>query len=503
MVDSSQGNEKVQRYEIWTSEESNELLRLIVDAAKRGWRDKSGNLSKVTVEKHILPSLNAKLGTEKTYSQYKSRVKWFKKQYDKYAKLMRHNSGFGWNDVSKKFTADEHVWDEYFRSHPGDTSYKTDTFSDYEDLRIAVGCGTAIGTNSIAIGDDVEETTFETEERMENINSIGDPMLDPDSEVFVNTNNPLDDMPLSPMHSPPFAQHKSSEKRPSVRKRNRTNFEANPKSTASDSDNLTESVNKIVRALESVDTKEYNCWGIIKEIPNLDDDSRFKDAIGAIDGTHIPAMVTEKNAPSHRNRHGIISQNVLAACNFDLEFIYVLSGWEGSAHDSKILSDALTRKNGLKVPQGKWFLVDCGFPNRRQFLAPFRGTRYHLQDFSGQGRHPENAKELFNLRHASLRNVVERIFGIFKSRFTIFKAAPPFPYRTQAELVLACAGLHNFLRKECRSDEFPVDVEDGVSAEDEAQNFGPYFESQETEREAANAWRLSLATNMWNDVGNI
>ncbi|KAK9083583.1 hypothetical protein Scep_030054 [Stephania cephalantha] len=70
---------------------------------------------------------------------------------------------------------------------------------------------------------------------------------------------------------------------------------------------------------------------------------------------------------------------------------------------------------------GKYFLVDCGFPNRRQFLAPFRGVRYHLFDFTGQGRHPENANELFNLRHSYLRNVVERLFGIFKSRFTILK----------------------------------------------------------------------------------
>ena len=35
-----------------------------------------------------------------------------------------------------------------------------------------------------------------------------------------------------------------------------------------------------------------------------------------------------------------------------------------------------------------------------------------------------------------------------------FKIAPPFPYVTQAELMLACAGLHNFYRKECHSDEF-------------------------------------------------
>lgn len=63
-------------------------------------------------------------------------------------------------------------------------------------------------------------------------------------------------------------------------------------------------------------------------------------------------MVLGRDISSYRNRHGFQSQNVLAACNFDLEFIYVLSGWEGSAHDSKLLNDALSRRNGLEVPQG-------------------------------------------------------------------------------------------------------------------------------------------------------
>ena len=64
-------------------------------------------------------------------------------------------------------------------------------------------------------------------------------------------------------------------------------------------------------------------------------------------------MVQGPEKESCRNRKGVISQNVLAACNFDLEFIYVLSGWEGSAHDSKVLQDALTRRtNRLQVPEG-------------------------------------------------------------------------------------------------------------------------------------------------------
>lgn len=156
---------------------------------------------------------------------------------------------------------------------------------------------------------------------------------------------------------------------------------------------------------------------------------------------------------------------------------------------------------------GKYYLVDCGFPNRRQFLAPFRGVRYHLQDFAGQGNDPQNGTELFNLRHASLRNVIERIFGIFKSRFTIFKSAPPFPFKAQVELVLACVALHNFLRKECRSDEFPLESTDEFPSSssstipiDEDNDSEPTFQTQEQQREDANKWRASIASDMWTNA---
>ncbi|KAI9200064.1 hypothetical protein LWI28_002176 [Acer negundo] len=144
----------------------------------------------------------------------------------------------------------------------------------------------------------------------------------------------------------------------------------------------------------------------------------------------------------------------------------------------------------------KYYLVDCGFPNRRQFLAPFRGVRYHLQEFGGQERDLANEVELFNLRHASLMNVIEKIFGIFKSRFTIFKTAPPFLFRTQTDLVSACVGLHNFLRKECRSDEFPIEQDNEVDPES-------IFQTQEQQRTEANEWRDDIAWNMWMDANTM
>jgi hypothetical protein len=53
-----------------------------------------------------------------------------------------------------------------------------------------------------------------------------------------------------------------------------------------------------------------------------------------------------------RGRKHNTTQNVLVAVDFDLRFTYVLAGWEGSVHDALILSDALQRDNGLRVPPG-------------------------------------------------------------------------------------------------------------------------------------------------------
>ncbi|RID58584.1 hypothetical protein BRARA_F01875, partial [Brassica rapa] len=152
----------------------------------------------------------------------------------------------------------------------------------------------------------------------------------------------------------------------------------------------------------------------------------------------------------------------------------------------------------------KFYLADCGFANRQKFLTPFKNTRYHLHDFTGEDRDPSNQNELFNLRYVSLRNVIERIFGIFKSRLLIFKSALPFSLKTQAELVLAYAGLHNFLRKECRSDAFPEEVinENREEEEEKYEEVGTekvgILESQQ--REYANNWRNMIASNMWTDV---
>ncbi|CAN0898105.1 hypothetical protein LINGRAHAP2_LOCUS19527 [Linum grandiflorum] len=77
----------------------------------------------------------------------------------------------------------------------------------------------------------------------------------------------------------------------------------------------------------------------------------FKNCLGALDGTHVKVRTKIEDQPRYRNRKGEVTMNVLGVCNPYMEFIYVLSGWEGSTHDGRVLRDDVSRPNGLKVPK--------------------------------------------------------------------------------------------------------------------------------------------------------
>jgi hypothetical protein len=67
----------------------------------------------------------------------------------------------------------------------------------------------------------------------------------------------------------------------------------------------------------------------------------FNDCIGAIDGTHIPVVVPCTETVAHVGRYRYTTQNVLAICDFDIRFTFVVSGWPGSVHDTRVFNEAL------------------------------------------------------------------------------------------------------------------------------------------------------------------
>jgi len=120
---------------------------------------------------------------------------------------------------------------------------------------------------------------------------------------------------------------------------------------------------------------------------------------------------------------------------------------------------------------------------------------------------PRNPKELFNLRHASARNVIERIFGILKQRFRILQLPPKYDMSTQALIPTALAALHNFIREYDPKDIYLYDEEgeDHMSVDDDDQlldlRMGPRPESvgevMPVETAQANERRDKIASDMW------
>ncbi|MFQ6667457.1 hypothetical protein Gotur_033475 [Gossypium turneri] len=170
----------------------------------------------------------------------------------------------------------------------------------------------------------------------------------------------------------------------------------------------------------------------------------FKNCLGALDGTHIKIRVPTVDKLRYRTRKGDIATNMLGVCTPNMHFVYVLPGWEGSVADERVLRDAISRRHGLKVPHSCYYLVDARYTNCEGFLAPFRGQRYHLNEWR-QGYQSSTPEEFCNMKHASARNVIERCFGLLKLRWGILRSRSFYPVRAHNRIIIACCLLHNFI----------------------------------------------------------
>ncbi|KAL0454243.1 UNVERIFIED_CONTAM: hypothetical protein Slati_0763500 [Sesamum latifolium] len=198
----------------------------------------------------------------------------------------------------------------------------------------------------------------------------------------------------------------------------------------------------------------------------------------------------------YRTRKGQVAVNVLGVCNPNMQFIYVLSGWEGSAADSRVLRDAIHQHGGLRVPVGNYYLCDNGYANAEGFLTPYRGVRYHLREWDRGAGGPQNKQELFNLKHSSARNVIERTFGLLKVRWGILRSQSFYPIDIQSKIIIACCLLHNFIRNEMPDDPLELEIpDDNELGGDTNADYTGTIESNS----ASSAWRDALATSMYND----
>ena len=161
---------------------------------------------------------------------------------------------------------------------------------------------------------------------------------------------------------------------------------------------------------------------------------------------------------------------------------------------------------------GKFYLADSGYANKEHFLSPYRRETYHLPEYRTRRAGLRNRREVFNYTHSSLRNCIERTFGVWKARFKILKRMNSYPMRKQKMIPVACAILHNFIRmvqagdplmEEYGTDGVPVRGLDDVTADDFVddgmEEAGPSTGARQhnSSRNAMNTLRDMMAADMW------
>ncbi|XP_018369686.1 PREDICTED: putative nuclease HARBI1, partial [Trachymyrmex cornetzi] len=181
----------------------------------------------------------------------------------------------------------------------------------------------------------------------------------------------------------------------------------------------------------------------------------FPRVIGCIDGTHIRIQSPGgEHAEEFRNRKGYFSLNTQVVCDHNMKITDIVYRWTGSVHDATIFQHCRLHQ---RLEEGDFqlgiLLGDSGYPIKKYLLTPLL--------------HPTTAAEnKYNNAHIRTRNIVERVFGVWKRRFPVLSLGMRLKIQTVQDIIVATAVLHNIARDQNEEEppeciNIPDDIEVG------------------------------------------
>ncbi|XP_071374677.1 putative nuclease HARBI1 [Centroberyx affinis] len=205
----------------------------------------------------------------------------------------------------------------------------------------------------------------------------------------------------------------------------------------------------------------------------------FRRAVGAIDGCHV--RIKPPGGPDgqcYRNRKLFPSIILQAVCDHRGRFIDTYVGWPGSVHDSRVLRHSPLYQRAVYPPPGNFLLADGGYPCLQHPLPLITPYKRPVQGVAAQR---------FNAHHSRARSIIERAFGMMKTRFrAIFLQALEVKPTFVPQVITACAVLHNIC----------LGAGDVMTPEDEPEEDGDEDESEELEAASGAPWRSQLCAEV-------
>ncbi|KAI8115145.1 putative nuclease HARBI1 [Lucilia cuprina] len=173
--------------------------------------------------------------------------------------------------------------------------------------------------------------------------------------------------------------------------------------------------------------------------------------VGCIDGTHVKINKPCEDESLYLNRKGTFSVNAMIICDNNMKVRAVDARRPGSCHDSFVWKLSRARQfflhNYSNGDTNSWLLGDSGYGLEPFLLTPYKDVS------SGMPEHK------FNNKHASGRNIVERIIGVLKSRFRCLLGTLLYTPQKVVQIINVCCALHNICRE--FNIEFEEDSMDG------------------------------------------
>jgi hypothetical protein len=186
-----------------------------------------------------------------------------------------------------------------------------------------------------------------------------------------------------------------------------------------------------------------------KVMHGFHDIANFPNVVGAIDGTHIRIRAPSADENFYVNRKNYHSINVMGVCDASMRFLNIVAKCPGGTHDAFIWSNStLCEKFEDRTIRDGWLLGDSGYPLRPWLLTPVLN--------------PTSPQEVrYNEAHMKTRSIIERSFGLLKSRFRCIDTSGGTLLYTPlkcCDIVIAVVVLHNL----CIIHHLPLPANDNI-----------------------------------------
>ncbi|KAK0137637.1 Protein ALP1-like [Merluccius polli] len=141
-----------------------------------------------------------------------------------------------------------------------------------------------------------------------------------------------------------------------------------------------------------------------------------------------------------------------AICDAKGKFLDIYVGYPGSVHDTRVMKNNVFYLTARNPPPG--YVMVVGTPASRPplcLLTPFK------EPVIGRVR------QLFNYRQSKARSIIERAFGMMKTRWrsTLFRAIEVKP-TFAPQVIASCAFLHNV----CLDNGNTLDPDEDITRDD-------------------------------------